>query len=287
MEGHYHDELWGLCTHPTNPTLFATAGDDNTIRVWNTTLRKMVKKVLVDTMVRAIDWSPDGSMLGAGMGGNVGRGRQKKDGAMVVISTDSMSIIHQARDSREWISDAKFSPDGKAFGIGSNDNKIYIYDTKRDFSLKAKCEKHHSFITHFDFSEDANYIQSNCGGYELHFFNAVDGEHVHSPSICKDVDWHSQTCTLGWYIQAIWPEYVDGVDILSVDRSKNKNVVCTSGDNGVVKLFRYPVLQKGAKFISVQGHSSYCAKARFNSQDTFLITIGAKDRTIIQWKVKL
>ena len=79
---------------------------------------------------------------------------------------------------------------------------------------------------------------------------------------------------------------MDGVDILSVDRSKSKAVVCTSGDDGVVKLFRYPVLQKGAKYVGVQGHSSHCAKACFNAQDNFLITIGAKDRTIIQWKIR-
>jgi WD40 repeat protein/Ca2+-binding EF-hand superfamily protein len=285
VEGHYRDELWGLATHPKSPTLFATSGDDCTIRVWDISARKMVKKIAVDTMVRAIDWSPDGATIGAGMGGNVGKGRQKKDGAMLVISVDSMSVIHQARDSREWISDVKFSPDGKSFAIGSNDNKIYVYDVMRDFALRAKCEKHHSYITHLDFSEDSNYIQSNCGGYELHFFNAIDGEHVHSPSTCKDVKWHTQTCTLGWYIQAIWPEYVDGVDILSTDRSSNNRFTSTTDSTGIVKVFRYPVLQKGVRCITARAHSSLCAKARFNADDKYLITIGGNDRTILQWRV--
>lgn len=245
----------------------------------------MIKKITLDTMVRAIDWSPDGTMIGAGMGGNIGRGRQKKDGAMIIISTDSMTIVHQARDSREWISDVKFSPNGISFAIGSNDNKIYVYDVMRDFALRAKCEKHHSFITHLDFSEDSNYVQSNCGGYELHFFNAIDGEHVHSPSICKDVEWHTQTCTLGWYVQAIWPEYVDGVDILSADCSSNKQYISTTDSTGTIKLFRYPVLQKGANYFSSSAHASVCAKARFNADDSYLISIGGKDRTIFQWRV--
>ena len=201
VEGHFQDQLWGLATHPKTAHIFATSGDDYTVRVWDMKSHRMLKKVRLDSMIRGLDWSNDGSLIGVGMGGNVGRGRQKKDGAISVISTESMSVIHQARDSREWISDAKFSPDGTSFAVGSNDNKIYIYDVKKDFAMRAKCEKHHSYITHFDFSSDSMYIQSNCGGYELHFFNAVDGEHVHSPSICKDVTWHTQTCTLGWSIQ--------------------------------------------------------------------------------------
>jgi len=84
--------------------------------------REMAKKVMLDSMVRAVDWSQDGTMIGVGMGGNVGRGRQKKDGAISIVSADSMSLIHQARDSREWISDVKFSKDGSSFAIGSNDN---------------------------------------------------------------------------------------------------------------------------------------------------------------------
>ena len=285
VEGHFQDELWGLSTHPNVPSIFTTSGDDCTVRVWNMKSRKMSKKVMLDSMVRAVDWSQDGTMIGVGMGGNVGRGRQKKDGAISILSTESMSLIHQARDSREWISDVKFSKDGGSFAIGSNDNKIYIYDVKKDFALRAKCEKHHSFITHFDFSKDSMYIQSNCGGYELHFFSAVDGEHVHSPSICKDVEWNTQTCTLGWSIQAIWPEYIDGVDILSTDRSKNNKYVTTTDESGTIKIFRYPVLQKGAEFVTAFGHTSMCTKARFNADDSYLITIGGKDRSIFQWQV--
>ena len=143
----------------------------------------------------------------------------------------------------------------------------------------------HGFCVQFDFSKDSMYIQSNCGGYELHFFSAVDGEHVHSPSICKDVEWDTQTCTLGWSIQAIWPEYIDGVDILSTDRSKNNKYVTTTDEASTIKLFQYPVLQKGAEFVTAFGHSSMCTKARFNVDDSYLISIGGKDRSIFQWRV--
>ena len=72
-------------------------------------------------------------MLGLGLGGSVGRGKGKKDGSMIVLSTESLSLVHQVRDSRDWITECKFSPDGETFAIGSRDNKIYLYDVKKDF----------------------------------------------------------------------------------------------------------------------------------------------------------
>ena len=77
-EAHCKDELWGLSTHPTTPYLAATAGDDKTVRVWNLADHRMVSKAVLDTMSRAVDWSPDGSMLGCGLGGRVGRARTGK-----------------------------------------------------------------------------------------------------------------------------------------------------------------------------------------------------------------
>ena len=86
----------------------------------------------------------------------------------------------------------------QVLAIGSRDSKIYLYDVGKEITLRAKCEKHNSYITHFDFSADSDYIQSNCGGYELLFFTTMDGAHVNSPSALKDCEWDSHTCALGW-----------------------------------------------------------------------------------------
>eukprot|EP00948_MAST-09A_sp_MAST-9A-sp1_P002160 g2160.t1 len=282
-QGHYEDELWGLTTYPTNdhPEIFVTSGDDKTIRMWDMKKRRLISSVQIDSMTRAIDFSPDGSMLGAGLGGSVGRGRQKKDGAMIVLSTESLSIVHQVRDSRDWITEAKFSPDGTIFAIGSRDNKIYLYDVEKAFALRAKCEKHNNYITHFDFSEDSSYIQSNCGGFELLYATSMDGEHVNSPSTLKDINWNTWTCTLGWPVQ----EYNDGVEIHSACRSNDSSLLCVTNGNGEIKMYRYPVLSKAAECVQGSGYAEKVTKARFSADDNRLITIGGSDRTVMQWKV--
>ena len=69
--------------------------------------------------------------------------------------------------SAEWVSDVKLHMG--TLGVGSHDNKVYLYDVngKGAAKLKGKCAKHNSYITHLDFSQDGKFVQSNCGGYEV------------------------------------------------------------------------------------------------------------------------
>lgn len=181
-EGHCEDELWGLATHPTARNLVATCGDDKTVRVIDIARHAVTIRKQFDCMMRAIAWSPDGTLLGVGMGGRVGRGKQKKDGAHVILRSDTLDVVHEGRDSKEWIQEVKFSPDGSRFAVGSHDNKIYLYNARGNrFTPTVQLVKHNSYITHFDFSVDSTVVQSNCGGYEL-LFCATDAR-VHARTL--------------------------------------------------------------------------------------------------------
>ena len=80
------------------------------------------------------------------------------------------------RDSRHWIRDVKFCPDGSMFALASMDHKIFIYSTE-NYRLRGLCEKHNSFVKNFDFSEDGKFIQSDSGDHEHLFFESPDGSH--------------------------------------------------------------------------------------------------------------
>lgn len=94
-----------------------------------------------------------------------------------------------------------YSPDkGEKFAVGSHDNKIYVYKSK-DYSKLTTLAAHSSFITCFDWSVDETYIRSNCGAYELLFFNVNDKKQDPSgASNTVGTEWATGTCKLGWHV---------------------------------------------------------------------------------------
>jgi len=104
------------------------------------------------------------------------------------------------RDSRHWLQEAKFSPDGKLFATASMDHKIYIY-SRENYRLKGTCSRHNSFVSGFDFSQNSDFIQSDSGDYEHLYFESQDGEHFAAGSQLRDMNWADWTCIYGWPVQ--------------------------------------------------------------------------------------
>jgi len=79
----------------------------------------------------------------------------------------------------------------------------------------------------------------------------------------------------------------DGSDnINACHRSNSKELVATTDEMGSIKIFNYPCLEKGAKFVQGQGHSSHVTNVRFNKVDSNLVTVGGNDRSVFVWTVK-
>jgi WD40 repeat protein len=359
VQGHWKDEVWGLAMHPTDENVYATVGDDQTLRVWNIKEQSVVGQTKVEGMARSVAISPDASMIAVGLGGSVGRGKDKMDGWVYIYDGQTKKTgfeeLEQAQTmhhAKGWISDVKFSPDGATLAVGSHDNKIYIYDIYppafpenkeeignktnsnqqqnsgvtvrrkpdefannaneamkgRSVCLRGICKGHSSYITHLDFSEDSNWLQTTCGAYELLFWD------VRSPTpgqpyikskpakirqqtnatAMRDVDWHTWTCTLGWPVQGIWPKCADGTDINAVDlngspsmhdKSKKKKTLITADDSGKLKMFRWPCIEKGSPFSVESGHASHVTNVRWNANSKWVVSTGGNDRCVFQWQL--
>ena len=75
----------------------------------------------------------------------------------------------------------KYSPDESMLAIGSHDNDIYVYKVSgNSYTFHGKLETHKSFITNMDWSRDGKYIQSNCGAYQLLFFDVNNHKQLKS-----------------------------------------------------------------------------------------------------------
>lgn len=110
--------------------------------------------------------------------------------------------VVRRRDSRHWLPDVKFSPDGRSFAVASMDHKIYIYNSET-FRLRGTCDRHNSHVREFDYSADSAYIQSDGGDYEHLYFEAADGEFFSAGSQLRDIQWADWTCLFGWPVQGV------------------------------------------------------------------------------------
>jgi microtubule-associated protein-like 6 len=54
---HFNGELWGLATHPENPNLYATVGDDATLRIWSVSLNRCLKTETLGYKARSVTWA--------------------------------------------------------------------------------------------------------------------------------------------------------------------------------------------------------------------------------------
>lgn len=289
QEAHYTGEVWGLATHPFDPDLIATAGDDMTIRVWSLSHKRILRKAVLDCTARCINWSPDGKLFVVGLGGSSDGVRQRKDGAFLILDSLSLKPLFEGRDSRHWIQEAKFNPDGSAFAVASMDHKIYIYNLQ-SYRLKGTCDRHNSFIKFFDFSEDGIYIQSDSGDFEHLYFEAEDGQYFSSGTHLKDIRWSSWTCIFGWPVQGAWP-YVDSVvkgdavEPCCMHRSPKQDLLGSGNENGVLSIYKYPCVSKKAVSASTNAHVGEIGKVRFTCDNKRIVSIGKYDRAIIVWNL--
>lgn len=188
---------------------------------------------------------------------------------------------------KEWIEAMSYSPCGRYLAVGSHDNNIYVLETKSYNDKKMrKLTGHSSFITSFDWSQDSKWIRSNCGAYELLFFNITQKGKERDPSGASNTvatTWTDQTNKLGWNVEGIFPSGCDGSHINSVAMTQDQKLIATGDDYGLVCLYYNPAREKHA-YNKYRGHSEHVTSVRFSMDSQYLFSVGGQDQTCIQWK---
>lgn len=289
LEGHGGNELWGLAVNPTKDE-FATVGDDAHLRVWDIFTHMTIITVPIEMAARCCCYAPDARTITICLGSPDKLSNRQYDGKWIVMDTSDYQVIHEARDSNKWICDVKYSPSGEYIAMGSYDNKIYIYNVNQGYNLIASIAQHASFIRALDFSEDGAWLQSNCGGFELSYFEVDTGIYIPAASRLRDQAWGSQTCVLGWAVQGIWPAQKDGTECTAADCNLFRGIdgtIVAAGDNyGRISLYRYPCTSSFAAQKRYRVSSNIITRMRFCAGDSNLITLSGPDKMICQWAHK-
>ncbi|XP_028927919.1 echinoderm microtubule-associated protein-like 4 isoform X6 [Ornithorhynchus anatinus] len=277
VQGHT-DELWGLATHPFKDLLL-TCAQDRQVCLWNSAEHTLEWTRLVDEPGHCADFHPSGAVVAIGT----------HSGRWFVLDAETRDLVSIHTDGNEQLSVMRYAVDGTSLAVGSHDNFIYLYavaENGRKYSRFGKCTGHSSYITHLDWSPDNKYIMSNSGDYEILYWDIPGGcKLIRNRSDCKDVDWTTYTCVLGFQVFGVWPEGSDGTDINALVRSHNRKVVAVADDFCKVHLFQYPCSKPKAPSHKYSAHSSHVTNVSFTHNDSHLISTGGKDMSIIQWRL--
>lgn len=209
------------------------------------------------------------------------------------------------------IDDIKFSPSGEFLAAASHDNYIYVYRIDWDpagggagqpkgmcregeppsIKLHTKCKGHSSYVTHIDWSADGTMLVSNSGDYDLLYWVLREDRsafELKSANV-RDMQWDSWTGVLGFDVMGIWQEGMDGTDYNALHRSHGAGPDSTgtycvgSTDDGLVRLFNYPVVIEKAPHHAFRGHSSHVQNVRFLADDRRVVSAGGRDGSMMQW----
>ena len=214
------------------------------------------------------------------------------------------------------VTDVKFSLSGEMLAVASQDRAIYLFAvdvTRTPVARKTTVlRKHTAAVTRLDWSVDGRFIQSNSADYEaLHwevlpsdspldlyaYFAGVENPdeddandptkfrpRLHKrPYDLRDADWESWTCPLGWPVQNIWPDQSVGDDINAVDRSHRRDVIVTADDFQYIRLMSFPCIP-GVECKPYRAHSESVTGAKFTHNDSYVVSIGGADNTILVWR---
>lgn len=314
VRSHAKGELWGISLHPVNPDIFASVGDDGTIRIWSIRNTRMIGFFLLPSnhRARSCTWHPLGNILVV----SSYFVSKKKEYASnihlydVILSADTVTfhLRYEGKVSSSWISDMRFTPDGTVLAVCCHDRKIYFYKASVDAdnnnswngsSLKKPVfifQKHSSAVLHIDFSADGNYWQSCCQAGDLLYGNVTSG--IQETSATKfaplnnalghddeSTNWSTHSSKLGWPVQGIWSSGMDLSDINAVDRNYSCTLLGVATDEGDVRIFRYPVANERSEFTSGKGHSSHVTNVRWTI-DGSLVTAGGRDQCLFIWELQ-
>ncbi len=294
--GHFSGRIRGVAVHPMKPE-YATVGDDATLRIWDIHTRNLVKSTVFDTGLTCVAYHPNGDTMVVGMGGPPGGQpygakktvRTKKDGAFAVINEPDLTVSYEARDSKQPLTACRFSPDGMYMAIASEDSCVYLYSTEEDFESIGRCRRHTGPVRRFDFSDDSKYLQSMGDDQNLYFFNAGTAQSMSNLSAMKDIKFSTlvsgaHSCCYGWGTAGAFSAKDDGSNVRATCRSASGHLLATGDDFGNVKLFRYPSPAKNAACHEFRAHGGPIADLVYTTEDTHIISLGAHDRNIMQWR---
>jgi WD40 repeat protein len=233
----------------------ASAGADGKVLLWNLAEGKIQQTIAPEGLVRALAFSPDGTVL-------VGGG----DAAVVYVWEAATGKLKTKLEGHtDWIWSIAFSPDGKQLASGSSDGSVILWDVanlKKQINFSSSPPPPANTpppsvvntVLTLTFSPDGKQMALGGSDMQIHIANPVDGK------IVRSLRGHTSSITG----LAFHP---DGK--LLVSGSKDRTVRLWDSASGQV-------------LKTLEGHTAWVQGVTILAQGTRVASVGA-DQTVRLW----
>ncbi|KAJ1623619.1 WD40-repeat-containing domain protein [Pavlovales sp. CCMP2436] len=277
-EGGPRSELWGLAAHPRSAHLFASAGDDCTVRIWDANQHRGTCVRSLRAPAHSLTWAANGSSLAVGLA----------DGSALLLEPESLSeLAKMGSPGAGEVTALAFSPDCALLAIGHADGQIIVRAPLAEGAPEPLRLRgaHAAAVRSLDWSADGALLQSSCTALLGWWDVRNGGERVLNAEQVADVEWETWTSPIGWPVAGILTERSDGSDIHAVSRSHSGALLVSANEFGKVSLFDHPASVDGAPCRVGVAHAGHVSAAVWACDDSRVFTAGGADLTVMQWRV--
>jgi WD40 repeat protein len=167
-KGHTSSVL-GVAYSPDG-TRIATASDDNTARIWDTTTGETLHTLTGhNSSVRGVAYSPDGTRIATASDDNTAR----------IWDTTTGETLHTLTGHTSSVLGVAYSPDGTRIATASDDNTARIWDTTTGETLHT-LTGHTNWVLGVAYSPDGTRIATASWDNTARIWDTTTGETLHT-----------------------------------------------------------------------------------------------------------
>ncbi len=256
LRGH-KKSVWDVALSP-NGKFLASAGVDQTIKLWNTQGKLLTTLTGHGEPIRDVDISPDGKMMASASDDNTVRLWELDQMEGLQVTFKRLFIEHQ----RE-VYQIAFSPDSQLLASVSEDRQVIIRHLKQvgqGATETLKLSGHSDAVRSVAFSPDGQFLASAGDDKTIRLWKIQRGKELKA-TLYKTLEGHERR-------------------ILDIAFSPDGQLLASASRDDTVKLWR----QDGTLVTTLRGHTDSVFGLGFSPDGQFLAS-GSNDRLIVLWNL--